>query len=144
MDIETHVEFTDCMEMVVIEIPKLPEDINSITDERQLWVMLLRITTGGQLKMLLEKNPKLAPTIDRLERISTNTEFVHQAIVREKTLRDHHSSLLTAERRGEEKGEYNKSIEITKNLLLNGIDINVISSSTGLTIEQIEEIKSQL
>ncbi len=105
LDIETYVEFSDCMEMVVIEIPKLPKDISLIKDKRQLWVMLLNVTTEEDLKVLVKENPEIAIVVDKLERISSDTEFQHQALVREKTIRDHYSSLSTAERRGLEKGE---------------------------------------
>ena len=42
---------------------------------------------------------------------------------------------------GEKKGEKNKSIEIAKNMLKLNIDINIISQSTGLTIEEINLLK---
>ena len=42
---------------------------------------------------------------------------------------------------GIEQGENNKTIEIAKNLLKENIDINVISSTTGLSKEEIEKLK---
>ncbi len=67
-------------------------------------------------------------------------KFQHEALMREKAIRDHYSSLVTAERRGREE----EKIQIAKNLLLNHVDINIIMSSTGLSIEEIENIKHQL
>ncbi len=43
-----------------------------------------------------------------------------------------------------EQGIEQEKIEIAENLLLNHVDINVIVSSTGLSIEQIENIKQAL
>ncbi len=37
--------------------------------------------------------------------------------------------------------EHNKQIEIAKNLLKNNVDINIITSSTGLSKEEINKIK---
>ena len=42
---------------------------------------------------------------------------------------------------GELKGKEEKSIEIAKNLLKAGIDINIIEQSTGLSKEEIEKLK---
>ena len=41
---------------------------------------------------------------------------------------------------GEEKGALNKSIEVAKKLKQNGIDINIISDSTGLSIDEINKL----
>ncbi|WP_410956150.1 hypothetical protein [Rickettsia koreansis] len=41
-----------------------------------------------------------------------------------------------------EKGK--AEIEIAKNLLLKDIDVNIIADSTGLTIEEIEELKAKI
>jgi len=47
------------------------------------------------------------------------------------------SLLYTAEKRGEKKAK----IEIVKSSLRKNIDINIIASITGLTIEEIKELK---
>ena len=41
---------------------------------------------------------------------------------------------------GFEEGETKKQIEIAKKLLENNVDINVISDSTGLSLEQIKNL----
>ncbi len=131
-------------------------------------IMLLNAKTEEELKMLVAQNPAIGTVVDRLERISSDIKFQHQALVREKAIRDHYSSLSTAERRGIdkgriegrlegriegraegriegiEKGEYNKSIAIAKNLLVMNFNIDDIRKATGLSKEQIENIKYQL
>ena len=54
------------------------------------------------------------------------------------------SALNEAERKGIEKGEKNKAIEIAKSLLNIGLDVRTISKSTGLNINEIEELKKYL
>ena len=44
---------------------------------------------------------------------------------------------------GIEKGALNKQKEIAKNLLKEGVDKKIISSSTGLSIDEIEKLKSE-
>jgi len=44
---------------------------------------------------------------------------------------------------GMEKGEKRKAIEVAKNLLKTGIDIEIIVKSTGLTKEEIEVLREE-
>lgn len=43
-----------------------------------------------------------------------------------------------------EKGKAERNIEIAKNLLIAGVDIQVISTSTGLPKEEIEKLKAKI
>ena len=52
-----------------------------------------------------------------------------------------HDALVKGRNEGIEEGSLNKSIEIAKNLLNNNISIDIISDSTGLSIEEIEKLK---
>jgi predicted transposase/invertase (TIGR01784 family) len=47
-----------------------------------------------------------------------------------------------AEAKGKVEGEYNKAIEIAKKLLLKDNSINEIADLTGLSIADIEKLKS--
>jgi len=44
---------------------------------------------------------------------------------------------------GMEKGKIEGKIEVAKNLLKTGIDIEIIVKSTGLTKEEIEDLKNE-
>ena len=46
-----------------------------------------------------------------------------------------------AEERGIAKGEITKGIKIAKELLKRGVDLNIISESTELPIEELEKLK---
>ncbi len=48
---------------------------------------------------------------------------------------------VKAKAEGKTEGEKQKAIEIAKNLLLVKVDINLISQSTGLSVDEIEELK---
>ena len=60
--------------------------------------------------------------------------------MRAKTLRDKISALNEAERKGIQKGEKNKAIEIAKSLINLGLDKEAISKSTGLDLGEIEKL----
>lgn len=139
-DIETNIEFSDCLEVNFIEMKKLPKEIDLAKKPKELWLMFLNAKTEEELNMLVDQSPEIAVAVDKLERISSNEEFQHQALMREKALRDYNSGMANAEQRGIEKGK----IEIARNLLLMNMSIDDISKATGLTAEEIEKIKSEI
>ena len=49
--------------------------------------------------------------------------------------------LVEGEKVGLEKGRLDAKIESAKNLLKAGVDINIISTAVGLSIEEIEKLK---
>ena len=49
--------------------------------------------------------------------------------------------LKEGEKKGKEEGKKEKSIEIAKNMLKLNVDVNIISQSTGLSIEEIDKLK---
>jgi len=52
----------------------------------------------------------------------------------------HQKGLEEGEKKGKEEGKKEKSIEIAKNMLKLNVDINIISQSTGLDIEEIKNL----
>ena len=50
------------------------------------------------------------------------------------------SCIERAEEKGKEKGREERAVEIARSLKLNGVNIEVISQSTGLTIKEIENL----
>ena len=59
--------------------------------------------------------------------------------MRAKTLKDKVSALNEAERKGIEKGEKNKAIEIAKSLL-DVLDLETIALKTGLSVDEINKL----
>ncbi|KJW03979.1 putative transposase [Rickettsia argasii T170-B] len=47
------------------------------------------------------------------------------------------------EARGKVEGEYNKSIEIAKNILAAGSDYDFIAKVTGLSIDEINKLRNE-
>ncbi len=53
---------------------------------------------------------------------------------------DNYSVIQTAKHEGREEGKRERDIEIAKELKRNGVSVDVITLSTGLTEEQIEQL----
>lgn len=77
---------------------------------------------------------------DELIRMSNDKRQRELYDMRANSLRDKISELNAVERKGREEGEKNKAIEIAKNMKLNGLDSEMISKMTGLTIDLINQI----
>ena len=93
----------------------------------------------------MKENKDINKAIDELEQVSGNEKLRRIAELKEKYIRDEQASIEYAQdegyRQGEAKGERNKSIEITKNLLKENVSITLISKVTGLNLEEIEKLK---
>ena len=74
---------------------------------------------------------------DELYRLSRSSKERELSYLREKSLKDEISALANAEEKGMEKAK----VDIAKNMLNNGMDINMISSITGLSLDDIDRIR---
>lgn len=75
-----------------------------------------------------------------LEYLNGDEEERRLAELREKAIRDEAAAMAGALRRGREEGIKENSIQITKKMLEEKIDIEMIMKITGLTKEEIENL----
>ncbi|MHC1682270.1 MAG: Rpn family recombination-promoting nuclease/putative transposase [Clostridiaceae bacterium] len=145
-EINTNEELTDIQEIHFIEIPKL-EDNRDEKDMLVAWTEFLKNPESERVINLEAKIKEIKEAKVELARISSDETQREIYEMREKTLKDKVSALNQAERKGMEiglkEGERNKAIDIAKNLLNFGMDIDTISKSTGLSIEEITLIKKE-
>ena len=81
--------------------------------------------------------------MDKLERLNEDDKFrtdYNVELVRRKEI---NSARLDGYDDGYDAGAKAKEIEIAKNLLKDGIPIEVVSKNTGLSIEELEELKKE-
>ena len=142
-EIETNEELTNIQEIHFIEIPKLSED----SDEKDMlvaWMEFLKNPESEKVRSLELTISEIREAKDELIRISNDKEQRLLYEMRSKTLKDKNSALNEAERQGIETG-IEKGIEkVAKNLLDMGIPINVIILATGLSENEILNIKNNI
>ena len=102
-DTLTNKELTDCFEINFIEMKKLSKNIKNM-DEKLQWLMFLNAKTEEELDMLVTQNSDIAVAVERLEDISSDVKFMHQALIREKTERDYNSAMSYATQLGIARG----------------------------------------
>ena len=138
-EIETNEELTNIQEIHFIEIPKLSED----SDEKDMlvaWMEFLKNPESEKVRSLELTISEIREAKDELIRISNDKEQRLLYEMRSKTLKDKNSALNEAERKEIEKG-----IEkVAKNLLDMGIPINEIILATGLSENEILNIKNNI
>ena len=146
-EIYSNEELTDVAEIHFIEIPKLEEG----TDEKDMlvnWVEFLKNPESEKVRSLEMSIEEIRRAKDELIRMSNDDTQRQIYEMRAKTLKDKISALNEAERKGIEKGiqkgiiegEKNKAIEIAKSLL-DVLDVETISLKTGLSVDEINELK---
>ena len=142
-DIKTNEELTDVMEIHFIELPKAK---NTDTDNNILQAWVNFINNPGQTEI---KNQEMQDAMNELVRLSSNKDerFLYEK--RLESIIELNSSMDSGFKRGIEqgieqgikRGKIETSLQIAKNLLKAGTDIETICSATKLTREEIEQLK---
>lgn len=137
---KTYKIFTDMIEWHTIELLKLPDDIKTTNDLLKLWAGFIKESGENKelIKMLATKNEYLQEAYYELEKISADKQKRLEYEARQKDLYDYNTLMEEAEEKGIEKG-----IEKVAKNLLDILDIDTIALKTGLTVEQIKNLKNR-
>jgi predicted transposase/invertase (TIGR01784 family) len=145
-DPATGSEFTDLLEVDVLELPKLPQD----EDGTPLWHWLkfLSAQEKEELTMLAEKNPQVKKAVAKLLALSEDERARMLADSREKLRRDISAQVRAGEKRGWEGGReegLEKGMEegkrsVARNLIKLGQPIDVVVQATGLSREVVQSL----
>ena len=144
---------TEQLEIVIIEIPKAiriykRDEKNRICQ----WMKFINNPNEEEVKKIMRENKEIKEAVKELEIVSRSERLRRIAELREKAIRDEQSAMALATERGleqgmrlgEKNGEHNSKIEIAKNLLKENIDENIISRVTGLSMEEIENLRKNI
>lgn len=130
------------MEIHFIEIPKLKGyEKNDILSQ---WINFINADSREELKKMAIVNKNIGKAFDILNVMSQNKEERAAYLSREMALHDEVTKLEEAlqegREEGREEGEKKKAIEIAKNLM-DILDNETIAIKTGLTLEEIENLR---
>ena len=102
-DVETGEQYTDLIELHVLELKKLPpEDQNENGVIR--WMRFLGGKNRKEFEDMAEKDEYIKEAYEDLKKLSLDEQKRLEYEVRQKAIRDHNSQMKSAERRGEERG----------------------------------------
>ena len=130
------------------ELPKLPE----VADEKDtllLWLSLFKAETEEELTKIDEMEvPEMSQAINAYYTITASSEFREKERLRAKARHDEAQALYNARRKGQEEGRAEGraegKLEIARNLLEVGLPLTQIAAATGLSCEEIEQLRSSL
>jgi len=145
---------TDRFELAIIELPKAKriyeKNENNLISQ---WMMFLDNPNSKEVYEIMDKNENIKNARNELKQVSGDYELRRIAELKEKYIRDEAAALEFALEKGQkegieqgietgrEQGRNEAKIQTAKNMLELGLDIEIISKSTGLSVEKILELK---
>ncbi len=138
-DIETKIVFYDKLTFIYLEMPKFNKKAEELDTHFEKWLFVLKnLHKLDRIPEKLKENIflKLFETAEIAKFSPKEYQEYEDSL---KYYRDLKNSLDTAREEGKIEGK----IEVVKNLLKNGVDIEIIIKSTGLSEDEIEELKDK-
>ena len=102
--------YTDKMEFHVVELPKLPKELQEDSSDILLWAKFINAEKKEEFDMLATKSPYIQSAYEQLQVISQDKTKRLEYEAREKAIRDYNQLMYEAEERGREKAirDYNQ------------------------------------
>ena len=145
------------LEFHIIELKKLKDSDKLKPNKKKFWLWFIDHTNQGLVDLACENNDKIREAREQLDKIMADEELWDKIRLQESFELDQNTSLANARNEGialgraegEAKGkaeglaegEAKQKIETAKNMLKLSIDVEIISKVTGLSIEEIENLK---
>ena len=94
--------------------------------------------------MASKENKEIKKALEILDEMSMNEKEWEEYQSRFMAELDYNSGIATARADGEKEGAKNEKIEIAKKLLKIGMKLKQIEEVTGITVEELENMKSDI
>lgn len=134
-DVKTGKEYTDLMEMHILELPKLPPEQKSETDLMQ-WMRFLNGKRREDFEKMAKKNSCFDEAYKELDKLSADEKKRLEYEARQKAIRDRDILIKTGENRGRK--------EIILSMIEAGLPLEQIAEITKETLETIQELKKKM
>ena len=96
--------YTDKMEFHVVELPKLPKELQEDSSDILLWAKFINAEKKEEFDMLAAKSPYIQSAYEQLQLISQDKSKRLEYEAREKAIRDYNQLMYEAEERGMQRG----------------------------------------
>jgi predicted transposase/invertase (TIGR01784 family) len=142
-DTETKKVFYDKLTFIYLEMPKFNKTVDELETRFDKWLYVIR-----NLNRLDKVPDKLRERVfEKLFETAEIAKFTPDQIRSYedslKYYRDLKNSLDTAKEEGKEEGKEERAIEIAKEMIIAGEPVEKIIRYTGLTVKQIERLKTK-
>ena len=124
---------SDKMGFHFFELPKLPDDVDE-DDMLLLWLSLFKAETEEELEKIKEMEvPVMSQAINAYYTITASSEFREKERLRAKARHDEAQALYNA--------RYEEKLGFARKLLTRNRPIEEIVEDTGLTYEEVEDLR---
>ena len=140
-DCETNEELTDVMELHFIELKKMKDvkRVEEVKTKLEAWLYFINQPDSELVQELEKVEVEIKEAKAELIRLSGDRKERERYEKRRESRLNEMSALSYAE----EKGVKRRNIEIAKNLIQKGLDDNFIIETTGLSVEEVREIRKE-
>lgn len=143
LEVTRHTLLSDKMGFQFFELTKLPDEIDE-KDSLLLWLSLFKANTEEELeKIRAMEVPEMEEAINAYYTITASSEFREIERLRAKARHDEAQALHHARQEGRQEGISERNIEIVRNALQVGMPIEDIAKLTGLTCEEVENLRKK-
>lgn len=140
LEVTRHTLLSDKMGFQFFELTKLPGNIDE-KDSLLLWLSLFKANTEEELeKIRAMEVPEMEEAINAYYTITASSEFREIERLRAKARHDEAQALHHAR----QEGMSERNIEIVRNALQMGMPIEDIAKLTGLTCEEVENLRKKV
>lgn len=131
---------TNKMELHIIELPKVKGE-EKVEDKLLDWLYFLENPKGRRVKEKMEENEELKEAGEKLDGLSADERMQKIAELRQKAIMDEKATYRKGIKDGMKQGQEQKNREIAKKMLAKNISVELIEEVTGLSKEEIEDMK---
>lgn len=144
---------TNKFELYIIELPKAKRKYLENEDDKVMqWSMFLNSPNSKEVDSIMEKNKHIKEAKIELESVSGDYEVRRLAELREKYIRDSHAEreyaieegLKEGIQKGMKQGTKESRINIAKNMLKRGMNVQDIVDITELTYDEVVKLKEEI
>jgi predicted transposase/invertase (TIGR01784 family) len=125
-------KLTDVLEIHFIELSKFKKVQPDFKKPIDRWLLFLEDSPKEVLEMAMKEEPAIEKAEKVLEYLGTNEEMVRYYELREKQIHDEITRITGAK------------IEVAKKMLADRMDISLISKYTGLSTEDLVDLKAEI
>lgn len=126
------------------------------SNEKETYLAMFRAESFEEMRNIANGNKEALKVVEELERLSENDEFRVLYDAEKMRRKEINSARLDGYddgygngyeigiTKGKEEGAKAEKIAIANNLLKNGISIDLVSESTGLSVEELKELEKEV
>ncbi|MCP2729308.1 Rpn family recombination-promoting nuclease/putative transposase [Limnofasciculus baicalensis] len=140
---ETNLPYTDNnIKLIFVELPKFTKELNELETITDKWIYFIKYAkTLTDVPETMDRIPEIHKAFEIANKINLTREEIEEIDRREMFIYDQQGAILKAATEAKEEGIREKAIAIAQQLLAH-LDDATISQTTGLSMEEIQNLRS--